>query len=177
MRAKSKELLDNLNKIVENPKNRFERPAGIPDTNKMWKSVMGTYNFPKSYEKGPWTKEVEDDGDIDYWTPYDRIYGGLHESDQRLIQKDGTEYKGKLHKKRRLIKGMDGNNFYQQIRVTADDRWFDNCGMPIEPPTKTEDEEEPDEISFGDRELTDEEKEERAKWKARAESDMLKKLK
>ena len=174
MRKKSKELLDNLNKIVAKP-NKFEKPINIPDTNKMWKSVMGSYEFPKSYLNGPWTKEIDGDGDIDYWTTYDRIYGGL--SGERLIQKDGTEYKGKLHKKRRLRDGMNGQNFYQQIRVTADGRWFDNSGMPIEAPTKIEDEEEPDEISFASRELTDEEKEEQAKWKQRAETDMLKKLK
>ena len=75
------------------------------------------------------------------------------------------------------MKGINGNNFYQQIRVTADGRWFDNSGMPIEAPTKIEDEEEPDEISFASRELTDEEKEEQSKWKQRAETDMLKKLK
>ena len=139
MRKKSKELLDNLNKIVGKP-DRFERPVSIPDTNKMWKSVMGSYEFPKSYLNGPWTKEIDGDGDVDYWTAYDRMYGGL--SGERLVQKDGTEYKGKIYKKRRLREGMNGQNFYQQVRVTADGRWFDNCGMPIEPPTKVEDEEE-----------------------------------
>lgn len=28
--------------------------------------------------------------------------------------------------------------FYSKCTVTADDRWFDNCGMPIEKPTKLE---------------------------------------
>ena len=72
---------------------------------------------------------------------------------------------------------MNGQNFYQQVRVTADGRWFDNSGMPIEAPTKVEEEEEQDTIGFMNRELTDEEKAEQAKWKTRAESDMLKKLK
>ena len=49
--------------------------------------------------------------------------------------------------------------------------------MPIEAPTKVEEEEEQDTIGFMNRELTDEEKAEQAKWKTRAESDMLKKLK
>ena len=176
MRKKSKELLDNLNKITQKP-NRFEPKPTIPDTNRMWKSAMegDIYDFPKEYDKGPWNKEVDDDGDVDYWVAYDRIYGGL--SGERLIQKDGTEYKGKIYNKRRLRQGMDGKNFYQQIRVTADGRWFDNGGMPIKPPTKVEDEEEKDSVGFMHRELTDEEKAEQAKWKAREEKEMLSKLK
>ena len=51
MRKKSKELLDNLNKITQKP-NRFERKPTISHTNKMYKSVIDTYEFPKSY-KGP----------------------------------------------------------------------------------------------------------------------------
>ena len=174
MRKKSKQLIYNLIKITQKP-NWFERAPTVPNTNIMYKSVIDSYEFPKSYLKGPWTKEIDDDGDVDYWTAYDRIYGGL--SGERLVQKDGTEYKGKLYKKRRLREGMNGQNFYQQLRVTADGRWFDNSGMPIEAPTKVEEEEEQDTIGFMNRELTDEEKAEQAKWKTRAESDMLKKLK
>ena len=175
MRKKSKELLDNLNKITQKP-NRFERKPTISHTNKMYKSVIDTYEFPKSYLKGPWIKE-EEDGEVDYWVAYDRMYGGGGATQERLIQKDGTEYKGKIYKKRRLIKGMDGQNFYLHVRVTADGRWFDNGGMPIKPPTKVEDEEEKDSVGFMHRELTDEEKAEQAKWKAREEKEMLSKLK
>ena len=173
MRKKSKELLDNLNKITQKP-NRFEREPTISHTNKMYKSVIDSYEFPKSYLKGPWIKE-EEDGEVDYWVAYDRIYGGL--SGERLIQKDGTEYKGKLYKKRRLREGMNGQNFYQQVRVTADGRWFDNGGMPKEAPTKVEDEEEQESVGFMHRELTDEEKAEQAKWKTQQEMERLKKLK
>ncbi len=173
MRKKSKELLDNLNKITQKP-NRFEIKPTIPHTNKMYKSVINSYEFPKSYLKGPWIKE-EEDGEVDYWVAYDRIYGGL--SGERLVQKDGTEYKGKLYKKRRLREGMNGQNFYQQIRVTADGRWFDNGGMPIEAPTKVEDEEEQESVGFMHRELTDEEKAEQAKWKTQQEMERLKRLK
>ena len=173
MRKKSKELLDNLNKITQKP-NRFERKPTISHTNKMYKSVIDTYEFPKSYLKGPWIKE-EEDGEVDYWVAYDRIYGGL--SGERLVQKDGTEYKGKLYKKRRLREGMNGQNFYQQVRVTADGRWFDNGGMPIEAPTKVEEDEEQESIGFMHRELTEEEKAEQAKWKTQQEMERLKKLK
>jgi hypothetical protein len=175
MSKKTKELLDNLSKITQKP-NRFETKPTIPDTNRMWKSAheSGITPLPKSYEPIKWNK-VEEDGDIDYWTPFDRIYGGLTEI--KLIQKDGSQYEGKIHKKRRLRKGPDGNNFYQEVRMTADGRWFDNGGFPIDPPTKVEDEEEKEEITFEKRELTDEEKAEQAKWQAEQEKKMLENLK
>jgi|TARA_R110002051_G_scaffold269833_1_gene330118 hypothetical protein len=138
--SKTKELLANLNKLTDNPVKKFTEPTSIPDTNRMWKSVIDTYNFPASYKTAKWNKVVEPDNEIDYWTPYDRIYGGL--SGESLVQKDGTEYKGKLHGKRRLVKSSNDTSFYSKCTMTADGRWFDNCGMPIEPPTKVEDEEE-----------------------------------
>ena len=71
----------------------------------------------------------------------DRVYGSLYESS--LHQKDGTVYTGKLYSKRRLITRKDPitgekSNFYSSCTSTADGRWFDNCGMPIEAPTKLE---------------------------------------
>ena len=64
------------------------------------------------------------------YTTYDRIYGGLHKSDQKLIQKDGTTYKGRIDK--RSIKLNDGT--LGIVYCTADNRWFDRCGMPIGKP-------------------------------------------
>ena len=61
---------------------------------------------------------------------YDRIYGNIYKQ-LRLIQKDGTEYKGKIEKK--SIKLEDGTLSF--VRVTADNRWFDKAGMPIDKPT------------------------------------------
>ena len=61
---------------------------------------------------------------------YDRIYGNIYKQ-LKLIQKDGTEYKGKIEKK--SIKLKDGTLSY--VRVTADNRWFDKAGMPIDKPT------------------------------------------
>ena len=61
---------------------------------------------------------------------YDRIYGNIYKQ-LKLIQKDGTEYKGKIEKK--SIKLKDGTLSY--VRVTADNRWFDRGGMPIKKPT------------------------------------------
>ena len=96
MSKKSQELLDNLNKIVAKP-DKFETKPTIPDTNRLWKSQLkdeDIHKWPAIYHKGPWTKVVEDDGTIDYWTPFDRVYGGMY--GQRITQKDGTEYKGKI---------------------------------------------------------------------------------
>ncbi len=177
MSKKTKELLNNLNKIVKKP-SKWEQQRVISDCNKMWKSTIdsGIHSLPTSYNKDKWIQDpTDEDGDVYKW--FDRLYGGIYESSTRLIQKDGTTYQGKLYKKRRLMKGMNGNNFYQQIRVTADGRWFDNSGFPIEAPTKVEEEEEKGEIGFAKREWTKEEKAEQAKWKTRAESDMLRKLK
>ena len=177
MKTKTKELLANLNKITQKP-NKWEQPQVISDCNKMWKSTIdsGINSLPTSYDKDKWIKDpTDEDGDVYKW--FDRLYGGIYQSSEKLIQKDGTTYQGKLYKKRRLMKGINGNNFYQQIRVTADGRWFDNCGFPIDPPTKVEEEEEKTEVGFIHRELTEEEKEEQAKWKATEEQRMLKKLK
>ena len=74
----------------------------------------------------------------------DRIYSDLF-GDIKLIQKNHREYPGKIHKKRRLIsrKSINGDNvsFYSVCYVTADNRWFDNAGLPIEAPKNSLDEE------------------------------------
>ena len=67
----------------------------------------------------------------------DRMYGDLF-GGHRLIQKNHKEYTGKIHKRRRLVKGLDGNSFYSACYETADGRWFDNAGMPIEAPKRAE---------------------------------------
>jgi hypothetical protein len=79
------------------------------------------------------------------------------------MQKDGTTYQGKLYKKRRLIKGMDDKNFYSKCTVTADGRWFDNCGFPIEPPKQVdiEPEAKPDEEDIEEQKRIAREKEQR----------------
>jgi hypothetical protein len=71
---------------------------------------------------------------------YSDLFGGIN-----LIQKNHKEYPNKIHKKRRLIskKSMHGDNisFYSVCYQTADNRWFNNCGMPIEAPKNSLDEE------------------------------------
>ena len=61
---------------------------------------------------------------------YDRIYGNIYKQ-LKLIQKNGTEYTGKIEKK--SIKLEDGTLSF--VHKTADNRWFDRCGMPIKKPT------------------------------------------
>lgn len=75
--------------------------------------------------------------------PVDRIYGdGV--TPLRLVQADYTTYKGKLHKKQLIMKGMDGNNFKSHCYVTDDNRWFDRGGLPMLAPNNlaAEDKEE-----------------------------------
>jgi PKD repeat protein len=69
---------------------------------------------------------TDDKGTIIY---IDRIYTNLHK-DLELINKDGTEYSGRIDK--RTIKLDDGT--LGHVMVTTDDRWFDRCGMPIDKP-------------------------------------------
>ena len=133
---KTKKLLDKLNDIQGKPK-QSERRLYIPETNKVWKSVIedGIRSLPKSYDNAEWTEETDDEGNVDYWTAFDRVYGG-GATQQHMINKDGSEYTGKLHSKRVLLKGVDGKKFYTHYTMTTDGRWFDSCGLPTDPPTE-----------------------------------------
>ena len=113
-----KKLLDSLSSIKndanrsdEVPTTRFDRPTRPPVSN----------------ERGE-----DENGNTIY---IDRIYGNLN-GDTRLVQKDGSEYKGKIHKRRKSVRVKDGENFYTTVYETSDGRWFDNGGMPIEAPSK-----------------------------------------
>ena len=48
-----------------------------------------------------------------------------------LYKKNGSTYTGKIEKK--SIKLKDGTLSF--VHKTADNRWFDRCGMPIDKPT------------------------------------------
>ena len=65
--------------------------------------------------------------------PIDRIYGGAAGSPKmRLVQKDGTEYQGKITKKTILVESpLDGTKFKSYIYVTEDKRTFDRMGLPV----------------------------------------------
>lgn len=132
---KTKKLLDKLNDITSTHKD-LNIPRHIPTSNIMWVSVLDMYDFPKHYDKVKKHKEVDEDGVEDSWFYYDRMYGGNY--GHRLIQADGTEYRGKIYDKRKVIKKEDGTNFYTRCHMTADGRWFDGSGMPMTPPTEVE---------------------------------------
>ena len=133
--SKTKELLEGLGNIVRKP-SPFREEKYDSYTNRFYIIQYGLHKLPARYDKA---KRHKDEDDFDY-IKIDRVYGGLYE--QQLHQADGTIYKGKLHKKRRLITNKDitgeQDNFYSRCIVTADGRWFDNGGMPIEVPTKLE---------------------------------------
>ncbi len=113
--SKTKELLEGLNQITAKP--------SVPDP--IYTSVSNQYG-----EKA--------DGKPIY---IDRLYGGLY-GDTKVINKDHTTYKGKIHKRRRLLSKKDihgeSYSFYSVCYETADGRWFDNAGLPIDAPKKLE---------------------------------------
>ena len=75
--------------------------------------------------------------------PADRIYGSPASGGHlRLIQADYTNYKGKIHKKQLILKGIDGNNFKSHCFVTDDGRWFDRTGIPMLKPSEVIEDEE-----------------------------------
>lgn len=137
---KTKKLLEGLGKITDSaPKIRKEE-VFHSYTNMYYTSIPESiHKLPKRYDKAKRKK----DADGDEYIMIDRIYGSIFKGGERLILADGTEYKGKLYSKRRLITNKDPitgekKNFYSPCRVTADGRWFDNGGMPIEAPTQLE---------------------------------------
>ena len=131
---KTKKLLEALGKLTDSSPSKFQNQKFHSYTNMYYPNDINP--MPARYNKA---KRKKDDNGEEYFM-IDRVYGGLY--GLTLRQADGTEYKGKLYSKRRLIerKNMHGEitRFYSKCTVTADDRWFDNCGMPIEKPTKLE---------------------------------------
>jgi hypothetical protein len=138
---KTKKLLEGLGKITDSAPKAFVEQKYHSYTNRYYPNTLHT--LPASYDKAK--KKKDEDGDE--YIIIDRVYGSLY--DDHLLQKDSTIYNGKLYKKRRLITRKDPmtnekSNFYSACVSTADGRWFDNCGFPIEAPTKLEPEKQPD---------------------------------
>ena len=135
---KTKKLLEGLDNIAKKP-SQFENQKFTSYTNMFYTSTPEEiHKLPKRYDK---VKRYKDeDGDEYIWI--DRVYGSIFKGGATMRQADGTNYQGKLHSKRRLIerKNLHGEmtRFYSKCTVTADDRWFDNGGLPIEKPTKLE---------------------------------------
>ena len=64
----------------------------------------------------------------------DRLYLlGITEQVE-LINKDSTKYQGKVHRRRITVQNAQGENFFAVAYESADDRWFNNCGMPMKKP-------------------------------------------
>ena len=164
---KTKKLLEGLGKITDSAPKPFQQEKFHSYTNRYYPNTI--HQLPAIYDKAK--RKKDEDGDE--YIMIDRVYGGLY--GQSLTQKDGTEYKGKLYHKRRLItsKSTTGekNSFYSRCTVTADGRWFDNGGLPIEVPSKLE----PEKVKTQE-EIEEEQKakEERAK---RKEAEILANLK
>ena len=78
----------------------------------------------------------------------DRMYG-TH-TGVRLVQKDGTDYSGAIHTKKRKCYRQDGTLFWQTLHVTKDGRWFDNSGMPMDKPGDIDEEDKDEQISTDD---------------------------
>jgi len=77
------------------------------------------------------SKEVISNMVGDNEQPIDRIYAQpASGGEMKLINKDFSTYKGKIHKRATSVKDLDGSRFRSHCFVTDDDRWFDRCGMP-----------------------------------------------
>ena len=74
----------------------------------------------------PETNKIQqDDGTFKYIDRiYSRIFGNVY-----MIQKDGSQYKGKIEK--RSIKLKDGTLGFG---YHADNKWFERGGLPIDKP-------------------------------------------
>ena len=126
---KTKKLLEGLGKITDSAPKPFQNERVNSYTNRYYPNTINI--LPARYDKA--RRKKDEDGDE--YIMIDRVYGGLY--GQTLMQKDGTEYNGKLYNKRRLITNKN-TSFYSRCTLTADGRWFDNCGFPIEAPVKLE---------------------------------------
>ena len=138
---KTKKLLEGLGKITDSAPKVRETEKFHSYTNRYYPNTL--HRLPSTYDKAK--KKKDEDGDE--YIMIDRVYGSLY--DDHLLQKDGSIYAGKLYKKRRLITRKDPftgekSNFFSPCTSTADGRWFDNCGFPIDPPDKLEPEKKPD---------------------------------
>ena len=158
---KTKKLLEGLGKITDSAPKSFQNEKFHSYTNRYYPNTI--HPLPAIYDKAK--RKKDEDGEE--YIMIDRVYGSLY--GQSLMQKDGTEYKGKLYNKRRLITSKstigEKNSFYSRCTVTADGRWFDNGGLPIEAPTRLE----PEKVKTKE-EIEEEqrEKEQRAKAKEAA---------
>ena len=165
---KTKQLLEGLGKITDSAPKVREQEKFHSYTNRYYPNTVNPIS--SKYDKAK--KKKDEDGEE--YIMIDRVYGSLF--DDLLIQKDGTIYTGKLYRKRRLMTRRDPftgekSNFFSPCTSTADGRWFNNQGFPIDPPDKLEPEKKPDPEEL---ELLEKRKAENAKAK---EAEILANLK
>ena len=139
---KTKQLLEGLGRITDSAPKVREAEKFHSYTNRFYPNSL--HQLPKSYDKA--RRKKDEDGEE--YIMIDRVYGDLWNTG-RLQQKDGTTYSGRLYRKRRLLIRKDPitgekSNFYSACTSTADGRWFDNQGLPIDAPTQLEPEKQPD---------------------------------
>ena len=139
---KTKQLLEGLGRITDSAPKVRETEKFHSYTNRFYPNSL--HQLPKSYDKA--RRKKDEDGEE--YIMIDRVYGDLWNTG-KLQQKDGTIYSGRLYRKRRLLTRKDPitgekSNFYSACTSTADGRWFDNQGLPIEAPTQLEPEKKPD---------------------------------
>ena len=83
----------------------------------------------ESNRVGPWN---EKDQDYEYAA---RMYNGYGKNDRRVVEADGSHYKGSIKIRKVSRKRINGDgNFWQTYYELADGRWFDNSGMLCEKP-------------------------------------------
>tara|TARA_R100001480_G_scaffold2606_2_gene7269 strand:- start:14264 stop:14806 length:543 start_codon:yes stop_codon:yes gene_type:complete len=139
---KTKKLLEGLGKITDSSGvgPTKEEPKVHSFTNRFYTSISPSiHELPAKYKRAK--KRKDEDGEE--YVMIDRVYGSIFVGGARLLQADGSTYKGKLYTKRRLISNKDpmtreNKSFYSRCTVTADGRWFDNAGLPIEAPKNLE---------------------------------------
>jgi hypothetical protein len=138
---KTKQLLEGLGKITDSAPKVRETDKFHSYTNRYYPNTVNPIS--SKYDKAK--RKKDEDGEE--YIMIDRVYGSLF--DDHLVQKDGSIYTGKLYRKRRLMTKKDPitgekSNFFSPCFSTADGRWFNNTGFPIDPPEKLEPEKQPD---------------------------------
>ena len=161
---KTKQLLEGLGKITDSAPKVRETDKFHSYTNRYYPNTINPIS--SKYDKA--RRKKDEDGEE--YIMIDRVYGSLF--DDLLIEKDGTVYTGKLYRKRRLMTRSDPftdekANFFSPCTSTADGRWFNNMGFPIDPPDKLEPE----------KQKTEEEIETEKKLKAEREARLIAGLK
>jgi hypothetical protein len=73
----------------------------------------------------------------------DRLYKLGVTDAVELINKDSTLYRGKIYCRRITLQNNQDENFFAVAYESADGRWFDNCGLPMQEPKYSTKEDQP----------------------------------